>query len=331
MWRNFGGFAALLSLLVGAGTAAAQPPKGASGSWTLFTDPNEHAFSLEVPAGWKIEGGMVRRGPVDLSMFLRALSPDDAVMLILGDPAPAYFGETGLGAGPKARPYLPGGQYARQYAQQTLPSLCSGLTFEKGSDRPDIANGKIGQMTPYAEHNAGDAVFTCTRNGRPMKAYLVALTFRYPAVIRTMPGSWGVGLLAGCIAPADRVVDATKLIVHMLETAHLDPQWSQQQQARVNMATHNINAISAAEQQAFDASLAHAKAQQAAMRDEYNRFDETLTQTGTFRDSSGNVYHLQNTQNYHWLGVGGQTAETSTATPPPGGGWTLLQQIHPSQ
>src|SRR5579863_6969441 len=88
----------LVLMFCGLGMAAqAQVPKDDAASWTRFDDPNEHAFAIDVPAGWKVEGGLVRRGPVDLSMFLRALSPDGSILLILGDPAPAYFGTPGLG------------------------------------------------------------------------------------------------------------------------------------------------------------------------------------------------------------------------------------------
>jgi hypothetical protein len=306
----------------------AQAPKSDTPNWIRFDDPNEHAFSLDVPAGWKVQGGLVRRGPVDLSMFLRALSPDDAIMLILGDPAPAYFGTPGLGAGPKARPYLPGQGFARQYVEQSLPSVCSGLTFITGSDRPDIASGPLAQGTPYARHDAGDVMYSCTHNGKPTRAYMVAGTYLYTSQMKAMPGSWGLNLLAGCLAPADRVDAAKKMVLHMLQSAKFDPAWNRKEQALVDQATRNINAITAAQQRAFDSTLANAKAQQAAMRQEYNDFNNVQTQTGTFVDSSGHIYNnVQNTQNYHWVAPGGKTAETSGPTPPPGSGWTQLKQV----
>jgi hypothetical protein len=300
-----------------------------AGQWTQFQDPNEHAFTIDVPAGWKTEGGMLRRSAVDLSMFLRVLSPDGSVLLLLGDPGPAYFPEPGLGSGPRARPPMSGMAYARQYVQQSMGGLCSGLTFEKGNDRPDLSTGKLTQMTALAQHSAGDALFSCTHGGKPVKAYMVALTYRYAPLVRGVPRTWGVGLLAGCIAPADRVIPSTQLIVHMLQSAHLDPQWAKTQQARVDATTRNINIITAAQQQAFDQNLADAKAQQAQMDQQFNRMDDIINGTGTFKDQSGNVYrNVQNTQPYHWVGPGGQTRETSGPNSP-GPGWTPLQPAAP--
>ena len=320
-----------MATLFGLAVAAqAQAPKDDATNWTRFNDPNEHAFSIDVPAGWKTEGGMVRRGPVDLSMFLRALSPDGAIMLILGDPAPAYFGTPGLGAGPKARPYLPGQAYAREYVEQSLPPVCSGLTFMTGEDRPDIASGPLAQATPYAKHDAGDVMFSCTHNGKPTRAFMVAGTYLYSSPLKGMPGSWGLNLLAGCLAPAERVDAAKKMVLHMLQSAKFDPEWNRKEQALIDQATRNINAITAAQQRAFDSTLANAKAQQQAMRQEYNAFNNVQTQTGTFVDSSGHRYtNVPNTQNYHWVGPGGKVVETNSPTPPPGTGWTPLNPVPP--
>ena len=66
--------------------------------WTTFHDPKENAFSLDVPEGWKVDGGLVRRSNIDTSTFLRVLSPDGAVMLLMGDPGPAVFHLPAFGA-----------------------------------------------------------------------------------------------------------------------------------------------------------------------------------------------------------------------------------------
>jgi hypothetical protein len=306
--------------------AAKPAPKNDEVTWTRYNDPYEQAFGIDVPAGWKVSGGLVRRGLVDFSLFLRALSPDDSMMLILGDPAPAFFPTPGLGQGPRARPYLAGQAFARQYVEQSLPEFCSELTFLNGNDRQDIATGQLAQGTPYAQHDAGDVTFSCMHNGKPTHAFMVAGTYLYKQLNR-----WGSFLLAGCLAPVERMDASKKMVLHMLQSARFNPQWTQMQQGYVDQATRNINTITAAQQKAFDATLANAKAQQAAMRGEYNAFSDVQTQTGTFTDPSGRVYsNVPNTQNYHWGNTGGQTAQTSGPTPPPGTGWTPLKQV-PSQ
>ncbi|HEY6578759.1 MAG TPA: hypothetical protein VIY09_05515 [Rhizomicrobium sp.] len=63
------------------------------------------------------------------------------------------------------------------------------------------------------------------------------------------------------------------------------------------------------------------------MAQEYNDFNDVQTQTGTFQSSSGAQVRMDNSQTWHWERVGGQTAETSSPTPPPGIGWQQMQQV----
>jgi hypothetical protein len=156
---------------------------------------------------------------------------------------------------------------------------------------------------------------------------MVADTYLYPSPIPRLSGKWGLSLLAGCLAPADRLEAAKKMVLHMVQSLKLDPEWLQKQGALTKAAIAGINEASAAQQRFCAASLARGKAQQAAMRQEYNDFQDVQTQTGTFRDAEGHVYtNVQNTKPYHWSNPGGQTTETSSPTPPPGTGWTLDEQ-----
>src|ERR1039458_9137469 len=65
------------------GSAAARDEVGTR--WTVFHDPAEHAFSIEVPAGWTVEGGAQRMSAVEIRPWARAVSPDGAIELFVGD------------------------------------------------------------------------------------------------------------------------------------------------------------------------------------------------------------------------------------------------------
>ena len=56
--------------------AAGVPVTLAAVSWTQFEDPAEHAFSLQIPAGWKVVGGLYRFGPLDPRVMVDLVSPD---------------------------------------------------------------------------------------------------------------------------------------------------------------------------------------------------------------------------------------------------------------
>jgi len=268
-----GGFAASVSSQILPPTPAnAGMNPGDNVTWTRFTDPNENAFTIDVPAGWKVEGGMTRRSALDVSAFLRALSPDGSAMILMGDPGPAAFRLPGYLAGPAARAYAPGQQFAQQYAQTTLPSLCTNPTFVSGANRPDIASGPFAQAVPDSRYDAGEVNFSCTHNGQPTGAYWVAGTYTYP-----LAATWGYNLLDGCIAPTNQIDLMKRIIFHMLLSMRSNPSWVQMQQAFVNAATRNLNIMTAAQQRAFAVNLANAQATQAAMAQQYNAFSRVQT------------------------------------------------------
>src|ERR1700685_3498114 len=73
------------------GRDAANAPSG-NLSWVKFTDPLEQAFTLEVPQGWTVKGGMFRLGYSDHRQMVDMTSPDGKINIRVGDLSiPPYF------------------------------------------------------------------------------------------------------------------------------------------------------------------------------------------------------------------------------------------------
>ena len=64
-----------------AGTKQARPDL----TWTRYTDPVEHAFTIDVPQGWRVSGGTRRMSAVDIRLGVEAVSPDGLITLFYGD------------------------------------------------------------------------------------------------------------------------------------------------------------------------------------------------------------------------------------------------------
>src|SRR6202451_3693400 len=74
----------------GARTVTAAPAGNIT--WVKFTDPLEQAFTLEVPQGWTVKGGMFRLGYSDHREMVDMTSPDGKINIRLGDLSiPPYF------------------------------------------------------------------------------------------------------------------------------------------------------------------------------------------------------------------------------------------------
>src|ERR1700739_3335 len=55
--------------------------------WVSVTDPQERAFQVEVPQGWKVEGGTMRRNALQFRSWVKSVSPDGNTILLINDPS----------------------------------------------------------------------------------------------------------------------------------------------------------------------------------------------------------------------------------------------------
>src|SRR5580698_5695683 len=92
--RTTSGIRILIAIGAAAGVfcaamAAHAAPQGLA--WTSWQDPNEQAFTVEVPKGWTIKGGAFRIGYSDVRPMVDMISPDGKSEVRLGDVAiPPY-------------------------------------------------------------------------------------------------------------------------------------------------------------------------------------------------------------------------------------------------
>jgi len=334
------------------GSAGAAPPASlGSIKWVRFTDPAEQSFSLDVPAGWKTEGGLVRRGPISIDPFVRSLAPDSSIYLLLGDPdSPGYALPTRLGAQLGQREgrlynaghatemimhYIPGEDYARLFGLATLSKLCADAKLVKTVNRADLAQ-LVRPAGSMARMDGGEAFFSCTHNNSPAKGYMRAVTY----ILQSGEiGTWGLALLGGFIATPGQFDESTAILDHMIVSYKENPEWT----ARQNQITQATNISIRQEHEAFMANAQRqyqAASQQLSqesqryeamshqMDQNFQPMDDLINGVNHYvNPSTGEHLDLDNTHAYQWSnGIGG-TAGTNTDQPPPGRGWTELEQV----
>src|SRR5262245_22782154 len=54
--------------------------------FVLWHEPAEHGFTVEVPDGWQVMGGVNWVGPTNAQQFVRVQSPDGVTQVFVGDP-----------------------------------------------------------------------------------------------------------------------------------------------------------------------------------------------------------------------------------------------------
>ena len=222
---------------------AAIAPAAPSVRWATFSDPVEHAFTIELPAGWSARGGVRRMSAVEVRAWAAATSPDGSIELFFGDPdVPIYtqpspllraggFHEgmvysPGYGQQFVVMAYRAGAAFASEWGSGRIGKGCGGVTaigarpLPQATRQIDMAYAAGGVRTHI---EAGEANFDCTQRGIPAKGYVFAAT----ELVETQGSAlWNVKVLAGFIASAARAPDAAALLSHAVASFRIDEAWA---------------------------------------------------------------------------------------------------------
>lgn len=296
-------------------------------AYTSFTEPSEHAFTMEVPAGWQAVGSQMRRAALEFAPFVRTLSPDRMTYLMVGEPtllsyAPpsaltARLGwregslhDAQLGGVSMLLRYIPGPQFARLYGQSALAGLCPQMHFETAEERSDFvaaADQLIPTVIP-SQSSGGEARFSCRHAGQDMAVRVDAVTR-----IDRNNVQWNVIFLRAFITPKSQAQAAEEVLKHMTASVRYDPAWLNTQQQIERWSSAQIAArIRMAEQQeqGFIKSLN-------ATDQNFSSMDDIVSGYSTYRNNqTGDTYKLSNTNPGKWVD-GGRIISTPDGNPPP--------------
>ncbi|MCK4304239.1 MAG: hypothetical protein KAY24_08360 [Candidatus Eisenbacteria sp.] len=228
--------------------------------YVTWTDPNEHAFSVEVPQGWQVKGGMFRYASVDTRPAFELISPDQKIRITYGDaqlppfvvPNP-MMESTGFSEGSMYSPgygvrmqvmrYMSGRDFARQYVASGLSGQHPDLRFVGERDRPELVQAVNGLyanagMGIQFTLDAGEVSFAFSQGGQDMRGYCLATT----QLVQTgYVANWIVKDLLGCLSTRDREPEARAVLRHIMATLRVDPQWFAMQQGVAGATSQIVN------------------------------------------------------------------------------------------
>ncbi len=108
---------------------------------------------IDVPRGWKVAGGIVRKYPLWPNAVVPVLSPDRRTLIAMGDP--------------NGRPYnapMDARDYVRRFTESAMSEACSGLNVSAVAERPDVEQFASSHSLVSYQWSAAEASFSC--NGR---------------------------------------------------------------------------------------------------------------------------------------------------------------------
>ncbi|MBZ5603586.1 MAG: PDZ domain-containing protein [Acidobacteriia bacterium] len=305
-------------------------PVPAGISFTKLTDPLEHAFTLDVPQGWKSEGALARLGALNINPYVRSLSPDKMTYILMGEPTmptfapPSAIGQKlgfregslyspGFGQRVIVMHYLPGVEFARTFGLMAIGNLCSGAKLVSSKSRPEFAEKaqELDRPVIPTRYDAGEATFTCTHNKQEMQASVEAITWTTKDNVM-----WVAEQFVGFIAPKSQGAQAQAVAMHMLVSMTWDPAWVQKQNQLSKEAAEAI----ARRVQDFERQQASFTAKLNAVDQNFEEMDEIITGYSHYRDGrTGQSYNLSNTNPYKWIDDTGRIVSTPTNVKPPWG------------
>jgi hypothetical protein len=284
--------------------------------WVRFQDPREQAFSVEVPSGWKTEGGLFRVSAIDVRAALQTQSPDGQIRINAGDANLPIFSEPtpqgialgfpegswytpGPGGTMLVRRYFTGRAFLLEYLSSTIAQQCSGLQITQQRDRPDLVNN-INAV--YAQYNtgmtftldAGEAAFQCQQG--QVEGYYLAATKRTQAY---STGIWNVEYLYGFLASQEKAGKANQILGHIVNSSQLNPEWLRMQQG----ITANVSAITARTNQEISEIISSSYWQQQKTYDELSRrrSNANLGVQDVVDPVTGQEYKVESGSNYYWV------------------------------
>mgnify|MGYP001611422578 CR=1 FL=1 len=204
-----------------------------------WRDPNEKAFTLQVPSQWKVTGGLFRPNRNQVNPAWELVSPDGQIWIAGGDAtlplymAPAStFPQSLLKEGARysemlVKRYVPGAEFAREYVLGKVARACPDVTITETRERPDVvevAGTRYARASKdfSASLTAGEVSFTCRQAGRLMHGYYLAGTLlaKTPTV-----SAWCAEHLYGYLAPEGRTGLARSILHHTVASTRFNSAW----------------------------------------------------------------------------------------------------------
>ncbi len=319
--------------IMGAATGAGGTPTGAGAKasggvqYVKFTDPKEGAYTMDVPAGWKTQGGLFRFHAIDIRAATETVSPDGQMRIFIGDagygpfvePMP-YFPEGSVyapyGLRHQVRRFAPGTVICREYVLSKISQLCQNLQIAEVKDLPDQIPKLVKETPNVIGATWGDVSFRCGEQAQPEMGHCRAGTeeFKPLGVGPSAITSWNVFFLGAFLAPPGKEPLAESIYDHMLRSTQGNPQWQKMQSQLSGSAAR---AVSGAANDIADMAARSQRARD-AIDDEIarRRSNATLGVMDLADPETGRRMTVESGSNYYWVDPRGFIVGTNTDTVP---------------
>ena len=320
-------------------------------AWTIFTDPNEQCFTLEVPQGWSVQGGAFRFGFFDTRPMVDLKSPDGKIYIRIGDKGiPFYFvpnsyhPQEGSVYDMPAQAqllvarYRTGQEFAKLYAESRFKSVCTQLTLQQSDAAAPFPVKDFSEDRSVTRSTEGEATYRCDSAKGPMIAFVFARTQLHQS---TGYAFWSLSALFSSLHPADQSAAARNILERGNQSFQITPQWKQYQAQMDQRGLELARQLAQGRMQALAQQVQQFRSRMAAMQSQANAFERRMNaqaaQVQGFDDAlvgitrttdpatGANLQVFTGTKSNYWINGVGSVVNSDTV---PGSGFRQLDVQH---
>ena len=259
--------------------------------WVRFTDPAEGAFSMDVPVGWQVQGGMYRFGYFDVRWMMDVRSLDSKIILRIMDVNVPPYTLPDQSTGPEGQEYSKpnqfqmmvsryrdGQSYSELYARHRFSHICKTVTRRHRDWVPTMPPAWADD--PGTKATEGGVAYDCDTSDGPRIVSVYART-------ALNNGLWFVTPIS-IMATADRTALAHSVVQHMIDSWEKNQRWAQYQNQMTQVGLDQVrrgfqqfmSEVQAYHNQrtaAMDQQVARFESRQNAQAEQVSRFGEILS------------------------------------------------------
>lgn len=299
--------AAMPTLFAGWAPASTTPklvPASASElNWVRYTDRAEGAFSMEVPVGWQVQGGMYRFGYFDVRWMMDIRSLDGKIIIRIDDATVPPYALPSPNTGSPGMPYFKPQQfqmvvdnyreaqsYAETYAQHRFSSVCQSLAPRQSAWAPTMPAAWL--RFPGDQTTQATVTYDCATTDGPRIATVFARSN-----LHSKANLWNVDPIISIITTPEAGSLAQSMTQHMIGSWQENPKWDEYQKQMTQMGLNQIRAsfgqfmqqmqvFHKQREAAMNQQVAHYESQQQGQAQQVSGWGESLTGLTTVRDSA---------------------------------------------
>lgn len=214
--------------------------------WVSYNDSAEGAFTMDVPLGWQIQGGMYRFGYFDARWRMGVRSLDGKVVILINDVDVPPYALPSPYLPPEGQPYQKpqqfqmvverfqrGQDYAATYAKHRFGSACKTLIPTTSAWTPTLPASWSAES---AQSSDASLSYNCTTTDGPR----IATVFTRNALIQGQGYAFWIATPISVLCAPGRCKQAYAITQHMIDSWQKNPQWVEYQNRLTQIGLQHI-------------------------------------------------------------------------------------------